>query len=72
MNLGSMWENLGLTADWQVRCPKCGRTRDVRELGGYRYAPRSLGVGKSTLGWCRACRSLRPLVIEPREPHATD
>ena len=72
MNLRTMWKKLDLTADWQVRCPKCGRNRDVRELGGFRYATRSAGIGKRTLGWCRGCRGMRLLVIEPRDAHAAD
>lgn len=72
MRLSAMWRKLDLTADWRIRCPKCDRSRDVRELGGYRYAPRSMGIGKRTLGWCRACRSMRLLVIEPQDAHAAD
>lgn len=65
MSLKTMWQKLDLTADWRIRCPGCGKTRNLTELGGYRYGPRSLGIGKRTLGWCRSCRSLRLLVIEP-------
>lgn len=70
--LSSLWKKLDLTSDWQVRCPSCGRTRDLQELGGYRLAPRSMGGLKRTLSWCRSCRALRLVVIEPASVHAAD
>ena len=70
--LSSLWKKLELTSDWQVRCPSCGRTRDLQELGGYRLAPSLAGAGKRTLGWCRSCRALKLVVIEPVSVHVSD
>lgn len=49
--------------EWRVRCPACGRTRDLREAGGFRIAPR--WARKRTLGHCSGCGRCRWLIIEP-------
>ena len=72
MRLSTMWQKLGVTDQWQIRCPKCQRTRDLVEIGGYRVAPRNAGLIKRSLGWCRSCRNLRMLIIEPSPVHAPD
>lgn len=59
----------GYAPGWQVRCTKCGRTRDAAEVGIVRVWAASRG--KWTLGWCRQCRWLRWIAIE-RKPPAAD
>lgn len=58
---------MDLAPGWQIRCPKCGKTRALGETGAIRIGAYS--VGKRTLGWCTQCRWLRWAVIEktPRE-----
>ncbi len=70
MRLTTMFQNIGFTKNWQARCPACNRIVDLKELGWKRDAPQ--GMAKRTFGWCRSCRTLRLLIIEPVRPHATD
>jgi hypothetical protein len=45
---------------WQIRCLKCGQSRDAEAAGITR-----IGAGKKyTIGWCSRCRWLRCAVIE--------
>jgi len=53
---------------WQVRCVKCGRTRDASEVGITRIGAWSWK--KFTLGWCSSCGRLRFLSIERKPIHA--
>lgn len=48
--------------EWRLRCPKCGRSKSVRELGGIREGAASRG--KRVLGWCRGCRWFRWGIME--------
>jgi hypothetical protein len=51
----------GYAPRWQVRCTKCGRTRDASDVGIIRIG----ATGKSyALGWCSNCRWLRFIAIE--------
>ncbi len=54
---------------WQIRCTRCGRTRDAASVGVIRLGARS--YKKFTLGWCSNCRWLRFLAIE-RSPEGDD
>ncbi len=54
----------GHAPGWQVRCLKCGRAAEAGAVGITRIF--AFGT-KWTLGWCRACRRPRVLVIE-RKP----
>ncbi len=40
--------------EWRLRCPKCGRSKSIRESGGVREGASSRG--KRILGWCSGCR----------------
>lgn len=64
-------QDLGGSSDWQVRCPRCGRTRDAREAGVVRVF--AVSRGKRILARCSQCGSLRWAIVErkPREPIAT-
>jgi hypothetical protein len=58
------------SSDWQLRCPGCGRTRRLEELGGLRIGA---SRGKRTLARCSHCRRLRWVVVEPvPEPGGED
>ena len=46
---------------WQLRCPKCGRTRAFGEVG-VRLGAAS--VGKRIPGWCTACNELTAAIVE--------
>jgi hypothetical protein len=70
MRLSTMFRNIGFTRSWQARCPACGRVVGLSELGWKRDAPRAMV--KRSFGWCRACRTLRLLIIEPARRHAGD
>ena len=52
----------GYAPGWQVRCTKCGRTRDAADVGIVRVGARSWK--KFTLGWCSHCRRWRFIAIE--------
>ena len=55
----------GYSSGWQVRCTKCGRTRDAADVGIVKIGASSR---KSyTLGWCSSCRRLRFVAVE-RKP----
>ncbi|MFO0891237.1 MAG: hypothetical protein U0790_19100 [Isosphaeraceae bacterium] len=58
----------GYAPGWQVRCTRCGRTRDASEAGITRVGAWSWK--KYTLGWCAHCRWLRFLAIERKPTHA--
>ena len=57
----------GYAPGWQLRCTRCGRTRDAGEAGLIRVGAAS--VAKYTLGWCSNCRWLRFVAVE-RKPAA--
>lgn len=61
----NLFDKLGFTDKWQVRCPNCGRTKTLEEVGGKRTAARC-SAAKFTLGHCSQCNSLKWLVIEPQ------
>lgn len=48
--------------EWHIRCPKCGRSKSLRELGGIRKGASSRG--KRTLVWCKDCRWFRWGIVE--------
>jgi hypothetical protein len=48
--------------NWQIRCTRCGLTRDAARVGVVRIGARS--YKKLTFGWCSACRWPRFLAIE--------
>jgi hypothetical protein len=54
----------GYAPGWQIRCTKCGATRDASEAGVIRIGARS--VGKRTLGWCKSCRWFRFIALEEK------
>jgi hypothetical protein len=54
----------GYAPGWQIRCKKCGSTRDAADAGMIRIGAAS--IGKHTLGWCGKCRRLRMLIVEPK------
>lgn len=47
--------------EWRIRCPKCGRSKSLRQLGGVRVGS---SAGKRTLGWCSGCRWFRWGIVE--------
>ena len=51
----------GYAPGWQVRCPKCGRTKPFAEIGTRMGA---WSKGKRILGWCRQCRRFRWVMVE--------
>jgi hypothetical protein len=53
----------GYAPGWQVRCRRCGTTRDAAEVGVVRVG-RSTGKVTGTFGWCGHCRGLRTFVVE--------
>jgi hypothetical protein len=55
---------MGYVLGWQIRCKKCGTTRDAGAAGLIRTGAAS--IGKRTLGWCSKCGRLRMLVVERR------
>jgi hypothetical protein len=55
----------GYAPGWQVRCTKCGKTRDAGEVGVIRIGAAS--IGKVTFGRCSNCRAWRWIKIE-RKP----
>ena len=57
----------GYAPGWQVRCTKCGRTRDASEVGVTRIGGWSWK--RYTLGWCSYCHWLRFLAIERKPLH---
>ncbi len=52
----------GFAPGWQLRCTRCGRTRDAGEAGLVRY--KAASASKRTLGFCRGCRGFRWLAVE--------
>lgn len=48
--------------EWRIRCPKCERSKSLRELGGVRMGASSRG--KRTLVWCKVCRWFRWGIVE--------
>jgi hypothetical protein len=59
----------GYAPGWQLRCTKCGKTRDAGEAGMTRVGAASWR--KRTIGWCSNCRWVRVIAVE-RKPQATD
>lgn len=55
----------GYAPGWQLRCTKCGRTRDAADAGIVRIGAWSWK--KYILGWCSRCRWLRWVAVE-RKP----
>jgi len=55
--------------EWLVICPKCGRERDIWELGGIRYKARSRGKRMGMR--CDACGSWRMHKVERRRKAET-
>jgi DNA-directed RNA polymerase subunit RPC12/RpoP len=51
--------------EWLVICPKCGRERNIWELGGIRYKARSRGKRMGMR--CDACGSWRMHKVERRK-----
>lgn len=47
---------------WQIRCPKCGRSKPLDKLGGFRGGAAS--KGKRTLAHCSECKKLRWAIVE--------
>ena len=56
----------GLAPGWQLRCTRCGRTRDASEAGLVRLGAAS--VGKYTLGYCSGCGERLRLIAIERKP----
>jgi hypothetical protein len=56
----------GYAPGWQVRCRKCGKTRDAAEVGVVRGGSLK---SKLTYGWCENCRRVRTFMVE-RKPEA--
>ena len=55
----------GYAPGWQVRCRRCGATRDGAEIGMVRIGKvRQIRTG--TFGWCNSCRGLRTFAVEPK------
>lgn len=48
--------------DWQIKCPKCGRSKLYSEIGGIRQGAYS--KGKRLLGWCKECKWFRWAKVE--------
>jgi hypothetical protein len=48
--------------DWQVKCPKCGRSKLYSEMGGVRQGAYS--KGKRLFGWCKGCNWFRWGIVE--------
>ncbi len=47
---------------WQIRCPKCGCSKPLEEVGGFRRGAASRG--KRTLARCSECKKLRWAIVE--------
>ena len=61
----NLFSKMDFTDKWQVRCPTCGRTKKLEEVGGKRVASR-WSKGKRTLGRCSRCDGLKWMIIEPQ------
>ena len=55
------------TAHWQKRCVSCGKTSGVMTTRVVRIA---LPFPALIVGYCRACRGLRLVMMEPAAPEA--
>jgi hypothetical protein len=53
-----------MTDKWQFRCPTCGKTKSMAEVGGKRVA--TTWSIKRTLGRCSQCGGLKLLILEPQ------
>jgi hypothetical protein len=60
----------GYAPGWQIRCTKCGQTRDASEAGLVRIG--ALSWKKFTLGFCSHCHRLRFIAIEKKIAYADD
>ena len=58
----------GYAPGWQVRCTKCGRTRDAAGVGTTKIGTSS--CKSYTLGWCSNCRRFRFAAIEKKPERA--
>lgn len=59
---------IDLAPGWQIRCPRCGRTKLLGEMKRFGlFRPIRIGafsVGKRTLAWCSNCRAVRFAIVE--------
>lgn len=53
--------NVEERGEWQLRCPKCGRTKLFNEVG---YRAGAASRGKRMLGWCSVCKWFRCAIVE--------
>jgi adenine-specific DNA methylase len=58
---------IDLAPGWQVRCPRCGRTKPFGQIGNRFFAA---SRGKRILGYCTQCRRFRFAIVE-RTPAAS-
>jgi DNA-directed RNA polymerase subunit RPC12/RpoP len=58
---------MNTTSDWQLRCPKCGFTKNLAGTGAVRVG--AVSRGKRVLGRCPDCRWFRFFIME-RVPEA--
>lgn len=58
---------MNTTRDWQCRCTKCGKTKNLTDVSGAARIG-AWSFKKFTLGWCKGCRRPRFIAIE-RVPH---
>ena len=58
----------GLAPGWQLRCTRCGRTRDASEAGLVRLG--AFSIRKYTLGYCSGCGERLRLIAIERKPLA--
>ena len=52
---------ISTTSDWQIRCTRCGKTRNLKDTGEVRIG--ALG-SKFTLARCSRCKAVVPAKIE--------
>lgn len=53
--------NIDLAPGWQLRCPRCGKTKPYGKVG-IRLGAAS--IGKRVGSWCTACRWFRLAIVE--------
>jgi hypothetical protein len=49
---------------WYLRCPECGNTRSLWEIGGIRY--KAYSVRKKALIWCPQCHKFHFMLMEQK------